>query len=350
MFNFLKTTLRIFIIVLLLSSCAKKAVQEQAAKPIYVKFEQAKLEPISQEFETAGELKADKEILVSAERQGQVQEVYVYEGQWVQAGEPLIKVKGEDVDADLKKVQSDYSAYSKLYNEGAIAKQDLLKYETELSRIKSQKDNLLIRAKTSGAVGVIHVDPGDYVKLGDPILDLVKLDPLRASYSIPERLIAKVQIGQNVTLTTDSEPDKVFNALVDFISPRVDPATRTVVVRAKITNPSSKLKANQFVKVKQVISDLKDALLVREEAVYLDQGQEYLYLAIQTTKPNDSTVNGNQASHAQSGYIAKRVPIKTGLRQNGKVQILEGIKAGDNVVYAGLHSIYPEANLVVVEE
>lgn len=335
MFNFTKIVLHVFLIVVLLSSCAKKAVQEQAAKPIFIKFEQAKLEPISQEFETAGELKADKEILVSAERQGQVQEIYVYEGQWVAAGEPLIKVKGEDVDADLKKVQSDYSTYSKLYEQGAIAKQDLLRYETELSRIKSQKDNLLIRAKTSGAVGVIHVDPGDYVKLGDPVLDLVKLDPIRASYSIPERLIAKVQIGQSVTLTTDSEADKVFNAVVDFISPRVDPATRSVVVRAKISNPSSKLKANQFVRVKQVIKDLKDALLVREEAVYLDQAQEYLYIAVEKTKDN---------------YVAQRVAIKTGLRQNGKVQILEGIKAGDNVIYAGLFSIYPGANVVVVEE
>jgi RND family efflux transporter MFP subunit len=331
----LKRTLIVLILFLSLGSCSKKVVQEQAAKPLYIKFEQAKAGPISQEFETAGELKADKEILVSAERQGQVQEVYVYEGQWVQAGEALIKVKGEDVDADLKKVESDYNTYSKLYKEGAIARQDLLKYETELNRFKSQKDNLLIRAKTSGSVGVIHVDPGDYVKLGDKVLDLVKLDPLRVSYSIPERLIAKVQVGQAVTLTTDSEADKVFNAVVDFISPRVDPETRTVVVRAKISNPSTKLKANQFVKVKQVISDLQNTLLVREEAVYLDQGQEYLYLA---------------ESGKGTELIAKRVAVKTGLRQNGNVQILEGIKAGDKVIYAGLHSIYPGANLVVAED
>lgn len=330
-----KISISCLILFCLLSSCAKKPVQEQAAKPLYIKFEQAKLGPISQEFETAGELKADKEILVSAERQGQVQEVYVSEGQWVAAGEALIKVKGEDVDADFKKVQSDYNTYSKLYKEGAIAKQDLLKYETELNRFQSQKDNLLIRAKTSGSVGVIYVDPGDYVKLGDRVLDLVKLDPLRVSYSIPERLIAKVQLGQTVVLTTDSEADKVFNAVVDFIAPRVDPETRTVMVRAKISNPSTKLKANQFVKVKQVISDLSDALLVREESIYLDQGQEYLYLA---------------ESAKESELIAKRVAVKTGLRQDGKVQILEGIKAGDKVIYAGLHSIYPGANLVVAEE
>ena len=79
-----------------------------------------------------------------------------------------------------------------------------------------------------------------------------------------------------------------------------------------------------------MISDLKDALLVREESVYLDQGQEYLYIMDKDT--------------------AKRVAIKTSLRQNGKVQILEGIKAGDSVIYAGLHSIYPGAKVIVVEE
>ncbi len=317
-------------LTLLLSSCAKKAPQQQEAKPLFVKIEQAKLGPISQEFETAGEIKADKEVLVAAERQGQVQEIYVYEGQWVNAGQSLIKVKGDDVDADLKKAQSDFDSFSKLYAQGAIAKQDLLRYETELNRFKASKDNLLIRAKISGTIGAILVDPGDYVKAGDPILDLVKLDPLRVSYSIPERLIAKVKLGQPVTLTTDAEADKVFNATVDFISPRVDPSTRTVLVRAKILNPSSKIKANQFTRVKQTITDEQNALLVREESIYLDQGQEYLYLA--------------------EGKIAKQVAVKTGLREKGKVQILEGIKAGDNVIYAGLHSIYPGANLVVVEE
>lgn len=338
--------------LIFLSSCAKKNGNAQnIVKPLYVKYEKASLGEIKQQFETAGELKADKEILVSAERPGKVEAVYVTEGGYANAGAPLIKIQGEDVDADLMKAQADYDSYKKLYEAGAISKQQLIGYESTLKHIESQRRNLSISAISSGMIGQIYVDPGDYVKAGDPLLDLVKIYPLRVSYSIPEKLIAKLKIGQPAFLTTDSEPGTIFESVVDFISPRVEPNTRAILVRAKITNPSNKLKANQFVKVKQVIENLTQVLLVKEEAVYLDQGQEFLYLAI----PNKDYKEGdkpktNPDGSQQPTHTAKRVPVKTGLREEGKVEITEGIQEGDNVIYAGLYSIYPGANLIIVEE
>lgn len=347
-----KWSLVALILVVFLSSCTKKPTNVQSkAKPLYVKYEKAALGQIKQEFETAGELKADKEILVSAERPGKVEAIYVSEGSYVNAGAALIKVQGEDVDADLMKAQADYDSYKKLYEAGAISKQQLIAYETTLVRIESQRKNLMITAISSGMIGQIYVDPGDYVKVGDPLLDLVKTYPLRVSYSIPEKLIAKLMVGQKASITTDSEPTKVFDAIVDFISPRVEPNTRAILVRARIINPSNKLKANQFVKVKQTVDNLDKVLLVKEESVYLDQGQEFLYLAI----PNEDYKQGdkpktNPDGSMQSTHTAKRVPIKTGLREDGRVEIIEGIQLGDNVIYAGLYSIYPGANLIVVED
>lgn len=353
--------------VLCICSCAKKAPSSQAAKPLFVKVEQASLGRVEKEFETAGELKADKEILVAAERQGKIEQIFVREGQSVRAGDVLIKIEGQDVDADLKKAQNDYQSYQKLYEEGAISKQELINYEALLRRVESQRDNLKIRAISEGVIGVIYVDPGDYVNLGDQILDLVKIYPLRVSYSVPEKLISTIALGQRVELHADSEPGKVFEAKVDFISPRVDPNSRAVLVRARIDNPGSKLKANQFVRVKQIV-DSKDAvLLVREEAIYLDQGQEYLYLAESEPSLRASAKQSNAEDQEPAGddgiatsdssnpprndsRVAKRVAVKTGHRQDGKVEILEGLNEGDTVIYAGLHSIYPGAKLVIVDE
>ncbi|MDA1020218.1 MAG: efflux RND transporter periplasmic adaptor subunit [Cyanobacteria bacterium] len=335
-------------------ACSKQVTQTPVAKPLFVKVAKAELGEITREFETSGELKADKEILVAAERQGMVKEIYVYEGKFVNAGDALIQIEGKDVDADLKKAQSDFASYQNLYEQGAISKQELINYEAQLKRVQSQIDNLKISAISSGVIGVIYVDPGDYVKQGDKILDLVKVYPLRVSYSVPEKLISKIMIGQKLELETDSESGKVFDASVDFISPRVDPETRTVLLRAKITSPSTKLKANQFVKVKQVIESSSNSLLVREESLYLDQGQEYLYLAVLSLRDEGEAIQSGspraEGARDDVSYTATRIAVKTGQRQEGKVEILEGIQEGDDVIYAGLHSIYPGAKLVVVED
>lgn len=335
----------------LFNSCSKPQNQSPKEKSLFVKFEAASTGEISQEFETAGELKADKEIEVSAERQGKIEKIYVYEGQYVQAGTSLIKIEGEDVDADLLQAQNDYDSFKTLYDEGAISKQELIGYETKLKRILSQKDNLLIKAISSGYVGEIKVDPGDYLNLGSPIMSLVKLYPLRVSYYIPEKLIAKVKLGQKVSLTTDAFPGKDFLANVSFISPSVDQSTRAVLVRAKVSGVNRQLKANQFVTVKQTILDLENVLLVREEAIYLDQGQEYIFLADELEKdPNASHEAPAGPGPPPPTHQARRVAIKTGLRKPGYVQIIEGIQEGENIVYAGLTSIYPGAKLVRVPE
>lgn len=347
------TSLSIFIIFSA-SSCSKK--EELAApvqRPVNVKFEPVKIGPITQFFETVGELKADKEITVSAERPGQIQDILVKEGDYVKEGQIIVHIKGKDVSADLEKAKADYDAYSKLFTEGAISKQELLQYETTLRRFEAQLDNLRIRAISSGNIGEIYVDPGDYVSQGDPILELVKNKPLRVTYSIPEKIIPLVKLGQKIEVETDAYPNTTFNAYIDFISPRVDPNNRAILVRAKLDDKNSLLKANQFTRVRQLIKSFSNEFLVREQAIYLDQGQEYLYIAVPMDKEESAETADNKAAQAapQPTHTAKRVAIKTGLREEAYVQIINSdLNDTDLVIHAGLHSIYPGAQLVQVPE
>ena len=331
-------------VIFILVSCSKKQAEPQAAPPVAVKFEEVKAQSISQEFTTAGELKADREILVSAEIAGQIEAILVKEGEWIREGQILVRVKGDDAKADLAKAKSDYESFLSLYEQGAISKRELLQYETLLKKAEAVLDHLNIKALISGTVGEIYVDPGDFTSQGSKIMDLVKSRPLRVSYSIPEKLIPLVKLGQPVEINTEAYPNQVFTGFVDFIAPKVDTTSRTVLVRAQVDDPKAQLKVNQFVEVKQKIKKHEDALLVKEESVYLDQGQEYLYLA----RPSDK----------EESYKAERVAIKTGLRQISKdaegkeqarVEIVNGIQEGDLVIYAGLHSIYPGAELLPIE-
>lgn len=350
----MKKNLAVFLFYILLSfglyACSKPQKQSApAAKPLFVKFEAASLGQISQSYQTAGELKAYKEVNVAAERGGKIEKIFVSEGQHVNIGDSLIKIEGEDVDAELAKAKQDLESYTQLYQNGAISKLELLNFETVVKRFQAQKDNLLITANTPGTVGTIYVDPGDFLGLGSPIMDLVNLYPLRVSFNIPERLIGKIKIGQSLVLTTSAYPGKEFLAKVSFVAPKVDKTTRTVLVRATVPDPERLLKANQFVSVNQEVKNLDAALLVREEAIYLEQGQEYIYLAEELTEKENLPPPGPPGP-PQPGFKAKRVSIKTGLRKPGFVQIIEGVKAGDSVIYAGLTSIYPGAKLVRVME
>lgn len=314
-----------------LFSCSKLKQASPPRREVFVKFQKAELMQLFEEFETVGELKADKEILVSAERAGQVQKVYITEGRWVAQGASLVQIKGDDVKSDLQLAQADYERMKVLYEKGAISSQNLMQYENKLNITEAQADNLLITAITDGFIGEIYVDPGDYVRQGDRIMDLVKIYPLRVSYSVPERLLPYLKPSQLVDFSTDLDPDIYYQARVDFISPRVDPETRTILIRAQLISQVPSLKANQFVRVRQRINYSKESIVVKEESIFIEQGQEYVYIA-------DVKSDG-------SGYLARRAPIKTGLRQGSIVQIIDGVDEGENVVYAGLQSIYPGADL-----
>ncbi len=353
------------IALLLLASCAKGGPPppDRKVPPVQVRFEAASFSSISESFETAGELKADKEAQVSGETSGTVEAILVKEGDYAEQGALLIKIKADDVRADLKLAKSDFESYKALEAEGAVSKQELNQKEAEYTRLLANLDNREIRAPFSGHVGQVYVDLGDYLSLGAPILDLVKNYPLRVTFTIPEKLIPYIKMGQQVYLEADSYPGRKINSIVDFISPRVDPVTRTVLVRSLISDQSAYkyLKTNQFVKVSQDIVNKSQALTVREEAIYLDQGQQFLYLANpsdeKTEDPSLRAKSGNPQKASQDGifeeiplYIAEKVAIETGIRQDGKVEIVEGIKVGDNVVYSGLQKIYPGAKLINVSE
>lgn len=316
-------------------ACSQKNPPAKPSRPLSVKFEAATRTNLEQDFETVAELKAYREITVAAERAGQVNSILVREGDSVSEGQPLVKIKGDDIKAELAKAQENYRIFKKLYDEEAISRTEFLVYETALRNVEASYGNLLIKAISSGVIGKIIVDPGDYVGVGDPILELVKVHPLRVSYTIPERLIPYLSLGQELDLTSDVDKTVVTKARIDFISPSVNSETKSVLVRASLANNTNILKPNQYIRIKQKVKDKNNILAVREEAIYLDQGQEYVFIA--------------EPASEDGFYNAVKKPVETGLRKNALVEVTKGINEGELVIYAGLYSIYEGAKLSRVD-
>lgn len=309
--------------------------------PVVVRFEPVTYKVVSDSYETIGELKADREALISAESPGQIQKILVKEGDWIQAGDSLVQLKADDIQADIDFARSDFEKYKVLYEEGAVSKQQFEQAENQVKRLEAQLTNLDIKAIFSGTVGAIYVDPGDFVRQGDSIMDLVKNYPLRVTFNMPEKYVSYTKVGHEIMLKTDNGSQKPLYAKVDFIAPRVDPNTRTVLIRAKLNDGSKQsLRANQFVDLVYPLNGLKKTLMVREEAIYLDQGQQFIYKAVEEEQEQTE-----ESEEEEKKYRAERVAVLTGIRQDSMVEIVNGIKEKDLIIYAGLQKVFPGAKL-----
>jgi membrane fusion protein (multidrug efflux system) len=174
---------------------------------------------------------------------------------------------------------------------------------------------MTLRAPFSGQVGLREVSVGEYVNAGQELVTLVRLDPIEVDFSVPEGALSQLSRGQKISITVDGSPNDRFGGEVVAIDPSIDVNSRSVKLRAQIANPDGRLRPGQFAQL--ILQDEANAkgLLVPEQALMQAGEERFVY----------TVVDG----------AAKKTVVKTGARVPGKVQVVEGLKAGDVVITAG---------------
>jgi multidrug efflux system membrane fusion protein len=183
----------------------------------------------------------------------------------------------------------------------------------------------LILAPFSGRLGVRQIELGRYLTAGAPVVTLTDLSTLYINFTLASHLRPEIAVGQQVSVTADAFPGRVFNAKVTTIEPQVSPDTRTMQVQATMNNPDGALLPGMFVNAAVVLPPQPNTMVVPETAV------EY-------TLYGDSVFVIKNAGKDAAGHAilrAVRTPVKTGARWDSKVAILEGLKPGERVVTAG---------------
>ncbi len=174
----------------------------------------------------------------------------------------------------------------------------------------------LIRAPFAGVAGARTLAPGDYLRVGDPVVTVVAPDPLEISFQVPERFLPKVVRDQPVTLRVAPHPDREFTGRISFIAPRVDVGTRTFQVKARVTNAERLLSPGMFARVEVVTDVFDDALTVPWESVIQTESETYLY-----------TVEDG---------IARKVPLRLGRVTPQWAQVFaDDLQPGASVVLEG---------------
>jgi membrane fusion protein (multidrug efflux system) len=300
---------------------AKEAVAVEAAKVVAT--------PLSEQVTAIGTLLSDEAVTVSSEIPGRLKEIHFQEGQPVEKGAPLFTLDDSvyrahlaDAEAKLKLAEQTHQRASQLFKNKYATAQAVdeatssLAVNTatvELARV--QLDKARIVAPFSGIVGLRHVSAGEYITSGQALVNLEAIDPVKADFRVPERFLPAIRVGQTIRIKVDAYPEDVFEGKVYAIDPRLDVAGRSLLVRALVPNKDRRLRPGLFARVTVLLQLKEDALSVPEQAIVPQGDAQYVF----------KIVNGK----------VMLTKVVTGTRREGRVEIVDGLSVGDEVVTAG---------------
>jgi membrane fusion protein (multidrug efflux system) len=289
---------------------------------------------------SVGNVRAFRGVELSTEIGGLVQTVPIKSGQDVKEGELLIKLNdASDVAqlnslkavADLAKVinerdrqQVAIQAISKNVFDTSAADAQSKKAQVEQQTALVAKKNL--KAPFSGRIGIVSINPGQYVNPGDKLLTLQTLDPIFVDFNLPQSNADQIQVGQEVVVTTDAFKDASFTGKITAVSPKVDTNTRNIQIEARLANPDKKILPGMFANVNIKVGDEVKLLTLPQTAVTYNPYGSTVFIA----KPT-----GKKDKQGKPALEAQQVFVTTGSTRGDQVAILKGVEEGATVVTSG---------------
>jgi len=316
------------------------AAAPEATGPPEVTVEVVTVEPelLRNEVSFVGQLEAAGTVMVRAETEGVIASIDFEEGQVVEEGQPLFTLKNDEqrarlrvAQAELGKVESELARTRRLAERNAASAAALERQQAERAIAQAAVDlarvhleQTYVRAPFSGYTGRRLVYVGDRV---DESRDLVRLDDIERVilyFSLPEQALPMAKPGVPLEVSVAPYPGETFQGEVFFVSPYLDVETRRLAVKAWVPNPGGKLRPGLFAEVEAVIDERPGALLVPEAAVVYDRVGSFVWRVDEAGR-------------------AERTAVDLGLRVDGRVEVTEGLEAGDRVVAAGTNKVFPDS-------
>ncbi|TPK96641.1 efflux RND transporter periplasmic adaptor subunit [Mesorhizobium sp. B2-4-12] len=262
---------------------------------------------------------------------------------------------------------------------------------SQVTRLQAVLDQKQLTAPFAGTAGIPKIDIGQYLAPGTAVVTLQDLDTMRVDFSVPEQQLPLLKIGQTVRLGLGGGGDMPFAGAIRGIDPKIDPSSRLVNIRAEVANPDGKLTPGQFVRVRVELPEEQNVLVLPQTALTTSLYGDYIFVvqpakpaaaaptqpakpeqkpaAAATDKPADSKPVDSKAADAKPAdamkpaadaskaadaakpekpaadpakpaLVLSQVFVKPGRRNQGMVEIVEGLKAGDEVVTAGQNRLF----------
>ena len=346
MIAFVETMKRNCLLPLLISSLTFTGCKREAATgsgrggafAIQAVVIEAKVQPVSESLALVGTITANETVEIKSETDGTLEEVLFVEGQSVKQGDLLLRLDESkfsaavnEAEANFKLSETTYERSRQLLRDKLVSQQEhdqaAAQYQANKSGLelkKRQMKDARIYASFKGIMSTRQVSPGQVISKNTTLTWLVDLDPVKAEVNVPERYLSQIALGQKMTFTVAAFPSEKFQGEVYFISPQLDAATRTALVKARIPNPNHRLKGGMFASLTLTLQ-LRDSAIVIPEPALMSNGDNVTVFVV------------------DAKGIAQMRPVKIGLRLAGKAEVLSGLEAGESVVVEGGQKLFPGA-------
>ena len=300
-----------------------------ASSPVSVDATQVAVMRLVDDINAVGTIRSNESVVIRPEVSGRIVKLNFNDGQQVKKGQLLIAFDSTVNQAEVQQAKAELGiARANFERTADLARQKFISerardesqanvqvLEAKLALAEARLSKLEIRAPFSGIVGIRNVSVGDYVKDGTDLVNLEDISSVKVDFRVPERYLDLVQRGQGIEVVVDALPGKPFRARVDAIDPQVDSSGRSALLRGRIDNFESRLKPGMFARVKLILAERENAMVVPEESI-VPQGNKVTVWKV---------VDGK----------AQRTEVKTGLRRAAKVEIVQGLQPGEVIVTAG---------------
>ncbi len=313
------------------ANLAKSATQQQnLSTPI--KAHVVTSETLEDKITSVGSVVANEEVQLICETAGKIQRIYFEEGSLVMKGQLLVELNDADLQAQVRKAQIRKELLEKkrerdlkLYAKKGVSEEemealqaDLDGTKAEIEVIKAQIDKTKLKAPFGGKVGLRYVSEGSFTNTNTKVADLIDYSRIKVDFSIPEKYMNAVAKGTKISFTVAGQ-DRIYTGTVFAVEPKIEASTRSIKIRAIAENTDNKILPGAFANIQIILNQIPNARLIPSQAIIPEMDKKVVFLV----------KNGK----------AERVEIRTGIRTENKVQVLEGLNLGDTVITSGILQI-----------
>jgi membrane fusion protein (multidrug efflux system) len=301
-------------------------------------------------IKAVGSLVAINGANLSSEVPGIVDSINFQSGDQVQAGQVLLTLRANNDPAVLAQLQataavdkSNYERDLKQFRANAVSQQQVdsdnaiyLAAKAQVDAQQALMDEKIVRAPFAGTVGIRQVNIGQYLPAGTNIATLQQLNPLYVDFYLPQQALAQVKPGAPVTVTIDAFPGQSFAGQIAAINSAIDATTRTVQVRAQISNDGGILRPGMFAAIAIDIGAPQTFVTLPQTTITYNPYGDTVFLLHNGTGPD-----------GKPALLAEQTFVQLGDTRGGQVAITSGVAAGDLVVTAGQLKLTNGSNVIV---
>lgn len=289
---------------------------------------------------STGSVIPNEDVELRSELSGRVTNINFEEGSKVRKGQLLLTINDAEMRAQLQKLKSNQKLYRDmeqrqrtLLEKEYISRQEydqssaqLASATADIQALQATMAKANVRAPFDGIIGLRQISEGSYVTAATPIARIVDVSPVKIDFAIPGRYSNMVKEGNKITFTIEGNPEQ-YEAKIYAVQPNIDPATRTLQVRALFDNKNQEVRPGAFVQVALALKETEDAILIPTESIIPE-------------------ATGHKVFLAKGGKAVPKM-VKIGQRSESMIQILEGITPNDTIINSGILQVRPGSDLSI---